>query len=41
MVPREHVQGPILSLQTGTVPDSALDMSNRLTSFQMALNFRF
>ncbi|MEI6667882.1 MAG: outer membrane protein transport protein [Acidobacteriota bacterium] len=41
VVPREHVRGPILSLQTGTVPDSSLDMSNRITSFQMALNFKF
>ena len=41
IVPREHIRGPILSLQTGTVPNSELDMSNRITSFQMALNFRF
>ncbi len=40
-VPREHVKGPILSLQTGVVPNSELDMSNRITSFQMALNFKF
>ncbi len=40
-VPRQHVKGPLLSLQTGTVPNSQLDMSNSITSVQIGLNFRF
>ncbi len=41
IVPREHVRGPLLSLQTGVVPDSEIDMSNSIKSFQIAFNFRF
>ncbi len=41
VVPRQHVKGPILSLQTGTVPGSELDMSNSITSFQVGFNFGF
>jgi long-chain fatty acid transport protein len=41
MVPREHVKGPLLSLQTGVVPNSEIDLSNSLKSVQIALNFRF
>jgi hypothetical protein len=35
------VKGPLLSLQTGTVADSELDMSNSIKSAQIGLNFRF
>ena len=41
IVPREHVRGPLLSLQTGVVPDSEIDMSNSIKSVQIAFNFRF
>ena len=40
-VPREHVRGPVISLASGVVPDSEIDLSNSLTSFQIAFNFRF
>lgn len=40
-VPRETVSGPILSLYQGVIPDSQIDMSNKITSFQIGLNFRF
>lgn len=41
IVPREHVKGPVLSLTTGVVPDSEIELSNSITSFLIALNFRF
>lgn len=41
IVPRETVSGPILSLYRGVIPDSQIDMSNKITSVQIALNFRF
>jgi hypothetical protein len=41
IVPREHVRGPLLSLRTGVVPDSEIDLSNSIKSFQVAFNFRF
>ena len=40
-VPRETVSGPILSLYRGVIPDSQIDMSNKITSFQIGLYFRF
>ena len=41
IVPRETVSGPVLSLYRGVIPDSQIDMSNKITSLQIALNFRF
>jgi long-chain fatty acid transport protein len=53
IVPRETVSGPILSLyignctsvangpSCGVVPDSRIDMSNKITAGQIALNFKF
>jgi long-chain fatty acid transport protein len=41
IVPRETVSGPVLSLYRGVIPDSQIDMSNKITSMQIALNFRF
>ena len=40
-VPREHIKGPLLSLTTGTVPNSELDLSNSIKSVQIGLNFKF
>jgi long-chain fatty acid transport protein len=40
-VPREHVKGPSLDINTGVVPNSTYDMSNRLISGQVAFNFHF
>ena len=40
-VPREHVKGPLLSPQTGAVPDGEIDLSNGIKSLQIAFNFRF
>ncbi len=40
-VPRETVSGPILSLYTGVVPDSQIDMSNKIDSLLIGLNFHF
>jgi len=41
IVPRETVSGPILSLYQGVIPNSQIDMSNKITSMQIALNFKF
>ena len=41
VVPRETVSGPILSLYAGVIPDSQIDMSNKITSGLIALNFKF
>ena len=41
LVPRETVSGPILSLYRGVIPDSQIDMSNKITSLLIALNFTF
>lgn len=53
IVPRETVSGPILSLyignctstadgpDCGVVPNSRIDMSNKITAGQIALNFKF
>jgi len=40
-VPRETVSGPILSLYQGVIPDSQIDMSNKITALQIGMNFRF
>lgn len=40
-VPRETVSGPILSLFRGVIPNSQINMSNKITSAQVALNFKF
>ncbi len=40
-VPRETVSGPVLSLYQGVIANSQIDMSNKITSVQIALNFRF
>jgi long-chain fatty acid transport protein len=37
--PRETKSGPILSLYAGEVPNSRIDMSNKITSGQVSLNF--
>jgi long-chain fatty acid transport protein len=39
-VPREHVIGPNLGYN-GVIPNSTYDMSNQLTSVQIAFNFHF
>ncbi|HSL23767.1 MAG TPA: outer membrane protein transport protein [Vicinamibacterales bacterium] len=41
LVPRETVSGPILSLYQGVIPDSQIDMSNKITAMLVALNFGF
>jgi long-chain fatty acid transport protein len=41
VVPRETVSGPVLSLYQGEIPDSQVDMSNKITSMLIALNFGF
>jgi long-chain fatty acid transport protein len=41
IVPRETVSGPVLSLYAGEIPDSQVDMSNKITAAQIALNFGF
>ncbi len=40
-VPRETKSGPILSLYQGTIPDSTINMSNKITSGQISLNYTF
>ncbi len=40
-VPRETKTGPILSLYLGTIPNSTINMSNKIVSGQIALNFTF
>ncbi len=39
--PRETKSGPILSLYQGTVPDSTIHLSNKITSGQISLNYTF
>ncbi len=39
--PRETKSGPILSLYQGVVPNSAIHMSNKITSGQISLNYTF
>ncbi len=39
--PRETKTGPILSLYQGVVPNSAINMSNKITSGQISLNYTF
>jgi long-chain fatty acid transport protein len=42
VVPRESVTGPVLSIaDSSPIPDSEVTLSNKLTSFQFALNFKF
>jgi long-chain fatty acid transport protein len=41
-VPRESIDGPILSPADGNaIPGTAVTLSNKLTSFQFGLNFKF
>jgi long-chain fatty acid transport protein len=40
-VPRETKSGPILSLYKGVIPFSQIDMSNKITSGQISLNYTF
>ena len=41
-VPRESISGPILSPADGSpLPDTSVTLSNKLTSFQFGLNFKF
>ncbi len=40
-VPRETKSGPILSLYQGVVPNSQINMSNKITSGQVSLNYTF
>jgi long-chain fatty acid transport protein len=41
VVPRETKSGPILSLYQGVIPFSQINMSNRITSGQISLNYTF
>jgi len=41
-VPRESITGPVLSIADGSpVPNTSVTLSNKLTSFQFGLNFKF
>lgn len=39
--PRETKTGPILSLYQGVIPNSAINLSNKITSGQISLNYTF
>ena len=42
LVPRESVTGPVLAIADGSpVPNTSVTLSNKLTSFQFGLNFKF
>jgi long-chain fatty acid transport protein len=42
VVPRESITGPVLSIADGSpVPNTSVTLSNKLTSFQFDLNFKF
>ncbi len=40
-VPRETITGPILSLYQGVIPNSAINLSSKITSGQISLNYTF